>query len=175
MKDMRVDRGSVFMDFAIPTRGLIGMRNDFLTSTKGTGIMNSIFLGYEQYKGDLRSEGRGSIISTETGVSNNYGLVAAQGRGKLFLSAGVPIYEGMVIGQNAKSGDVLVNPCKSKELTNFRAKNEGLQDQLEVPIELTLEDALNYIADDELVEITPKSVRIRKMFLTDNERKRSKR
>ena len=175
MKEMRVDQGIVYMDFAIPTRGLIGSRGEFLTSTKGMGIMNSIFLGYEEYKGEIRSETRGSIVATETGVSNNFGLVAAQGRGKLFMSAGVPTYEGMVVGQNAKSGDVPVNVCKTRELTNFRAKNEGLHDQLEVPITLTLEDALNYIGDDEMVEVTPKSVRIRKILLTDIERKRVRR
>ena len=175
MKEMRVDQGIVYMDFAIPTRGLIGSRGEFLTSTKGMGIMNSIFLGYEEYKGEIRSETRGSIVATETGVSNNFGLVAAQGRGKLFMSAGVPTYEGMVVGQNAKSGDVPVNVCKTRELTNFRAKNEGLHDQLEVPITLTLEDALNYIGDDEMVEVTPKSVRIRKILLTEIERKRVRR
>jgi len=175
MKEMRVDQGIVYMDFAIPTRGLIGSRGEFLTSTKGMGIMNSIFLGYEEYKGEIRSETRGSIVATETGVSNNFGLVAAQGRGKLFMSAGVPVYEGMVVGQNAKSGDVPVNICKTRELTNFRAKNEGLQDQLEVPITLTLEDALSYIGDDEMVEVTPKSIRIRKILLTDIERKRVRR
>jgi len=175
MKEMRVDQGIVYMDFAIPTRGLIGSRGEFLTSTKGMGIMNSIFLGYEEYKGEIRSETRGSIVATETGVSNNFGLVAAQGRGKLFMSAGVPTYEGMVVGQNAKSGDVPVNVCKTRELTNFRAKKEGLHDQLEVPITLTLEDALNYIGDDEMVEVTPKSVRIRKILLTEIERKRVRR
>jgi len=175
MKDMRVDQGIVYMDFLIPTRGLIGSRGEFLTSTKGMGIMNSIFSGYEEYKGEIQAETRGSIVATESGVSNNYGLVAAQGRGKLFMSAGVPVYEGMVVGQNAKSGDVPVNVCKTKELTNFRSKNEGLQDQLEVPLTLTLEDALNYIGDDEMVEVTPKSIRIRKILLTEIERKRTRR
>ncbi|MFA5098910.1 MAG: translational GTPase TypA [Candidatus Paceibacterota bacterium] len=175
MKEMRVDQGIVYMDFTIPTRGLIGSRGEFLTSTKGMGIMNSIFLGYEEYKGEIRPETRGSIVATETGVSNNFGLVAAQGRGKLFMSAGVPVYEGMVVGQNAKAGDIPVNVCKQRELTNFRAKNEGLQDQLEVPLTLTLEDALSYIGDDEMVEVTPKSVRIRKILLTEIERKRVRR
>jgi len=175
MKDMRVDDKNVFIDFAIPTRGLIGMRNEFLTKTKGTGIINSIFLGYEAYKGDLPSNTHGSIVATESGTSNNYGLVGAQGRGVLFLGAGVPIYGGMVVGRNAKAGDVLVNVCKTKELTNFRAKNDGLQDQLEVPLRLTLEDALDYIGEDELVEVTPKSVRIRKAFLTESDRKKARR
>jgi GTP-binding protein len=175
MKDMRADAGSVYMDFAVPTRGLIGTRGEFLTNTRGTGIMNSIFLGYEEYKGGIRPETRGSIVATETGISNNFGLVAAQGRGKLFISAGISVYEGMVVGQNAKSGDVPVNVCKAKELTNFRTKNYGLQEQLEVPLTLTLEDSLSYIGDDEMVEITPKSIRVRKTLLTENDRKKVRR
>ncbi|MEK9172951.1 MAG: GTP-binding protein, partial [Patescibacteria group bacterium] len=175
MKDMHVDGGNVYMDFMAPMRALIGSRGEFLTNTKGTCIMNSIFLGYEAYKGEFGGEARGSLVSTETGVSNNYGLVNAQGRGKLFMGDGVQVYEGMVVGQNAKAGDIAVNICKMKQLTNFRGKNEGLQDQLEVPLALTLEDALSYIGDDEMVEVTPKSVRIRKIFLTENERKASRR
>lgn len=173
MKNMRVDAKIAFLDFEIPTRGLIGIRNKFLTSTKGTGIMNSIFLGYEPYKGDMTTMNRGSIVATQAGVSNNYGLVTAQGRGKLFISAGVPVYEGMVVGECAKEGDVLVHVAREKQLTNFRAKNEGLADQLEVPVTLSLEDALDYISDDELVEMTPQSVRIRKKYLNENERKRA--
>ncbi len=175
MKDMRVDGGEVFMDFAIPTRGLIGIRNEFLTDTKGMGIMNSIFLGYEEYKGGLRDEPHGSIIATEAGITNNYGLVTAQERGKLFLGPGVEVYEGMVVGQNAKAGDIAVHVCRTRQLTNFRSKNEGLGEQMEVPVLMTLEDALDYIGDDELVEVTPKSIRIRKKFLTENERKKIRR
>jgi len=173
MKNMRVDNKTAFLDFDIPTRGLIGVRNKFLTSTKGTGIMNTIYMGYEPYKGDLSAINRGSIVATQVGVSNNYGLVTAQGRGKLFISAGVPVYEGMVVGENAKEGDLLVHVAREKQLTNFRAKNEGLADQLEVPITLSLEDSLDYIGDDELVEATPQSIRIRKKYLTENERKRA--
>ncbi|MCL5006753.1 MAG: translational GTPase TypA [Patescibacteria group bacterium] len=171
MKDMRVDGGTVFMDFAIPTRGLIGIRNPFLTATKGTGIMNSLFTGYEEYKGDLPESAHGSIIATEAGLTNNYGLVTAQGRGKLFLAAGVPVYAGMVVGENARPEDIRVHVCRTRELTNFRAKNEGLQDQLETPVQLTLEYALDYIGDDELVEVTPGSIRIRKLYLTDLDKK----
>jgi GTP-binding protein len=181
MKNMRVDNagattangGTAFMDFEIPTRGLIGLRNKFLTATKGTGIINTLFLGYEPYKGDLTAITRGSIVATENGVSNNYGLVTAQGRGKLFISAGVAVYEGMVVGENAKEGDVLVHVAREKQLTNFRAKNEGLADQLEVPLTLSLEDSLDYIGDDELVEITPVNVRIRKKYLNESERKKA--
>jgi GTP-binding protein len=175
MKDMSVDRGICKLEFTAPTRGLIGLRNLFLTATKGTGIMNTLFAGYRELKGEVRSREHGSIVSTATGETNNYGLVAAQGRGELFMSAGVPVYEGMVIGANAKEGDVYVNVCKTKELTNFRAKNDGLQEQLEVPRKLTLEDAIDYISDDELLEITPKSIRIRKLYLTENDRKRAQR
>ncbi len=172
MKNMAVDNGTVFMDFAIPTRGLIGMRNKFLTATKGTGIMNSIFLGHEEYKGDLPEAAHGSIVATEAGVTNNYGLVTAQGRGKLFLASGVPVYEGMVVGENARPEDIRVHVCRTRELTNFRAKNEGLQDQLETPVQMTLEGALDYIGDDELVEVTPESIRVRKLYLNENDRKR---
>lgn len=173
MKNMRVDAKITYIDFEIPTRGLIGVRNKFLTSTKGMGIMNSIYLGYEPYKGDMAAINRGSIVATQVGVSNNYGLVTAQGRGKLFISAGVPVYEGMVVGECAKEGDVLVHVAREKQLTNFRAKNEGLADQLEVPITLSLEDALDYIGNDELVEVTPQSLRIRKKYLTENERRKA--
>jgi GTP-binding protein len=175
MKDMSVDRGVCKLEFSIPTRGLIGIRNVFLTATKGTGIMNTLFEGYREYKGEVRSRERGSIVSTATGDTNNFGLIAAQGRGELFMGAGVKVYEGMVIGANAKEGDVYVNVCKTKELTNFRAKDKRLQDQLETPKNMSLEDAIDYISDDELLEITPKSIRIRKMHLTENDRKRAQR
>jgi GTP-binding protein len=176
MMNMRVDDNKIaFMDFDIPTRGLIGMRNKFLTATKGSGIINTIFLGYEPYKGDITAIPHGSIVATQNGVSNNYGLVTAQGRGTLFLSAGVAVYEGMVVGENAKEGDVLVHVAREKQLTNFRAKNEGLADQLEVPVTLSLEDCLDYISDDELVEITPQSTRIRKKYLNESDRKKATR
>ncbi|MGC9599147.1 MAG: translational GTPase TypA [Minisyncoccia bacterium] len=176
MKNMRMDdKKNSFMDFEIPTRGLIGIRNKFLTATKGTGIMNSIFLGYKPYKGDITSIPHGSIVATQAGQSNNYGLVTAQGRGTLFIGPGVAVYEGMVVGENAKDGDVHVHVAREKQLTNFRAKNEGLATQLEVPLTLSLEDALDYIGDDELVEVTPASIRIRKQYLTENERKKAER
>ncbi len=175
MKDMRVDRGVAFFDFVIPTRGLIGIRNSFMTATRGQGIMNSLFLGYESYKGDLPPDSHGSIIASESGTSNSYGLMTAQGRGELFIGAAVPVYEGMVVGQNAKSGDIPVNVCKTKELSNMRSKNQGIQETLDVPRTLSLEDALDYIGDDELVEITPLNIRIRKMYLTELDRKRSQR
>ena len=175
MKDMRVDRGTAYLDFLIPTRGLIGMRNEFLTSTRGMGIMNSIFTGHELYKGDTGHDTHGSLVASESGVSNSYGLMNAQERGQLFIGPAIPVYQGMVVGQNAKSEDIVVNICKTKELSNMRSKNTGIKEQIEVPREMGLEDALEYIGDDELVEITPKNIRIRKMYLTENERKRATR
>lgn len=175
MKSMRADKDIAIIDFKVPTRGLIGIREKFLTATRGTGILNSIFLGYEEYRGDLNALSHGSIVATEAGTTTNYGLVTAQGRGKLFLGAGVEVYEGMVVGENAKATDIRVHVCRTRQLTNFRAKQEACEDQLEVPLNLTLEQALDYISDDELVEITPKSVRIRKVHLTEIEQKRAKR
>jgi len=175
MKDMRSDRGTVFMDFAIPTRGLIGIRNEFLTATKGTGIMNSIFLGYEDFKGEFSSHPHGSLIASEGGASNSYGLINAQSRGQLFIGPGVEVYGGMVVGENAKDNDLAVNICKAKELTNFRTKNFGVQEVLDVPRQMELENALDYIGEDELVEVTPKNIRIRKSILSENERVKLKR
>ena len=175
MKDMRVDRGIAFMDFATPTRGLIGMRNEFLTGTKGLGIYNSIFLGYESMRGECAAHAHGSLISSESGESNSYGLMNIQDRGQLFIGPAVAVYEGMVIGENAKAEDLIVNVCKTKELTNFRTKDVGVKEQLAVPKNMGLEDALEYIGDDELVEVTPKNIRIRKKLLTDNDRKKAKR
>ncbi|MDO8557010.1 MAG: translational GTPase TypA [Candidatus Jorgensenbacteria bacterium] len=170
MRDMKVDRSIAYLDFAVPTRGIIGIRNTFLTSTKGLGVMNSIFTGYEPYKESDTNSMHGSLVASESGTSNSYGLLNAQGRGKLFISPGIPVYEGMVVGENAKANDIPVNICKAKELTNFRTKNFGIQEQLEVPHVMELEDALEYIGDDELVEVTPKTVRIRKAILSKNDR-----
>ncbi len=172
MKDMRVDRGVNFLDFAIPTRGLIGVRNQFLTATKGLGIMNSIFMGYEDFKGPLSTNPHGSLIASEAGESNSYGLIAAQSRGELFIGPQVQVYAGMVVGENAKDDDIEVNICRTKELTNFRTKNFGVQEGLAVPRIMGLEDALDYIGDDELVEVTPQNVRIRKMILNKSEREK---
>lgn len=174
MKDMKVEGPTTFMEFSIPTRGLIGIRSEFLTLTKGLGIMNSLFSGYEEYKGELKSGEHGSIIASDTGISNPYGLITGQGRGQMFLGPGVEVYEGMVVGENAKAEDIRVNVCKAKELTNVRTRNEGIQETLKVPLNLTLEYALGYMGDDELVEATPKSVRIRKVYLTELERKKAK-
>jgi len=173
LKDMRVENGQATLEFVIPTRGLIGFRNEFMMDTRGQGIINSLFLGYRPYAGDMNTGGHGSLISFETGETNSYGMQAAQLRGQLFLSPGVAVYEGMVVGQNAKPEDLVVNVCKEKRLSNMRSKGDGVAEGLDTPRIMTLEEALEYIGDDELVEVTPKSIRIRKLFLKEFERKRA--
>ncbi len=169
MIDMRVDGGTAFLEFLVPTRGLIGFRNQFLTNTKGQGIMNSLFEGYEEYKGDLESNPHGSIIAGESGTTRTYGLLNAEGRGVLFIGPGVNVYEGMIVGQHAKDRDLRMNVCKEKQLSNMRAKSDGAMEFLKVPRTLTLEEAIEFIGDDELVEITPKSIRLRKYWLKEDD------
>jgi GTP-binding protein len=165
LREMRPDGNITKLEFVIPTRGLIGYRSDFMTRTKGQGIMNTIFFGYEPYKGDLVSLPHGSLVAHETGTSTNYGLMSAQERGHMFIGPGVQVYQGMIVGINAKDMDLVVNVCREKQLSNMRSKGEGAMEFLDVPLQLTLEDALEYIADDELVEVTPKSIRMRKIDL----------
>ncbi len=172
MADLRSEGGNTFVEFLVPTRGLIGFRNQFLTQTKGQGIMNSLFEKFEPFKGDFSSNAHGSMIATEAGLTRAYGLMPAQERGDLFVGAGVEVYEGMVVGQCAKALDMRVNVCKEKQLSNMRAKSDGGMEFLKVPRVMGLEEAVEYIGDDELVEVTPKSIRIRKRWLTENEEKR---
>jgi GTP-binding protein len=174
MVDMRVENSIAFLEFLVPTRGLIGFRNQFLTATKGQGIMNTLFEDYEEYKGDLDSAPRGSLVASESGISRAYGMMNIEDRGVLFISPGLEVYEGMIIGQNAKSQDMRVNVCKEKQLSNMRAKSDGGMEFLKVPRSLSLEESIEYLGDDELAEITPKSIRLRKMYLTENEEKRLK-
>ncbi len=173
MQDMRVESGTAYLQFMIPTRGLIGYRTEFMMDTRGMGIINSIFLGYQPYVGSIDGTPHGSLISFESGESNSYGLTAAQERGQLFIGPGVEVYEGMVIGQNAKPEDLAVNVCKEKKLSNMRSKGDGVSDGLTTPRNMSLEEALEYLGDDELLEVTPKSLRIRKQFLKEFERKRA--
>ncbi len=173
MKDMRVENGTSFMDFDIPTRGLIGYRNEFLTDTKGTGIINSIFLGYRPDVGQIDANSHGSLISMENGVTMGYALTNLQERGTMFIGAGVEVYVGMVIGQHSRAEDIEVNPCKEKKLSNMRSKGDGASVAIETPRDMTLEQCLEYIGDDELLEVTPKSLRIRKAILDGGLRKRS--
>jgi GTP-binding protein len=157
--------GYVRLEFKIPARGLIGFRSEFLTDTKGNGIMNHIFDGYEEYKGDMMGRSRGSMVASETGESVTYGLFNAQARGTLFIGPGVPVYEGMVVGENARTEDIDMNVCKRKHVSNMRASGSDEALKLTPPTILSLEQALEFIANDELVEITPESIRLRKRTL----------
>lgn len=172
MKDMSVDAGTAYLQFVIPTRGLIGYRTEFMMDTRGQGIINALFLGYRPYVGTIDGSPHGSLIAHETGESNTYGLQAGQERGQLFIGPGVKVYEGMVIGQNAKPEDLTVNICKEKKLSNMRSKGDGVAEGLNTPRAMSLEESLEYLGEDELLEVTPQSLRIRKQYLKDFERKR---
>jgi len=162
------------LEFKIPARGLFGYRNEFMTDTKGEGIMSSVFDCYEPYKGDIQRRATGSLISFETGESITYGLFNAQERGQLFIGAGVPVYEGMVVGASPKAEDIAVNVCKTKHLTNTRAS--GSDDALRlVPYKrMSLEASIEFLKDDELLEVTPKNIRIRKKILDNNMRMKAR-
>jgi len=175
IKEMRLNNGTSFLEFIIPTRGLFGYRNEFLTDTKGLGIMNTIFFQYMPEPGNWKERDHGSLISTETGPTNLYGLVNLQDRGTLFLGPAVVVYEGQVVGQNARSKDIRINVCKEKALSNCRSIGDASLDYFKVPKTMELEDALEYIGDDELVEVTPKNVRIRKVHLKEVDAKRAER
>ena len=153
------------VEFLIPARGLFGYRNDFLTDTKGEGIMASVFDSYAPYKGDIQRRGMGSLICSETGESITYGLYNAQERGTLFIGAGVPVYEGMIIGVASRGEDINVNACRKKQLTNTRASGSDDALRLVPPRQMSLEQCIEFLADDELLEVTPKSLRMRKAIL----------
>lgn len=162
------------LEFIIPARGLFGYKSEFLTDTKGEGVMSSVFDSYQPYKGDIPRRNTGSLISFETGEAVTYGLYNAQERGALFIGAGTPVYEGMVVGASPKVEDLVVNVCKKKHLTNTRASGSDDALRLVPPRKLSLEDSLEFIADDELLEVTPKSVRIRKRILDNALRAKTK-
>ena len=153
------------LEFLVPARGLFGYRNEFLTDTKGEGIMASVFECYAPYKGEVSRRSSGSLVSFETGESVTYGLFNAQERGVLFIGAGVPVYAGMVVGETPKSEDISVNVCKKKQLTNMRASGSDEALRLVTPRTLSLEQCLEFLADDELLEVTPESLRLRKRLL----------
>lgn len=171
MKDMGPNgQGGMRLVFSIPARGLMGYRSEFLTDTKGNGIMNHIYEGYAPYKGEISMRTRGSLIAHEAGETTGYGLFNAQERGRMFLGPGVPIYEGMIVGENAKSDDMVINPCKKKQMTNMRASGADEALKLTPPTILSLEQALEFINDDELVEVTPENIRMRKTILSNQQR-----
>ena len=158
--------GSTHLEFKIPARGLIGYRSEFMTDTNGNGIMNNLFAGYEEYKGEIETRERGSIVAHETGESTAYGLFNTQDRGRLFIGPGVPVYEGMIVGECAKNEDLTCNICKSKHLTNTRASGSDDALRLVPHTVLSLEQSMEFIKDDELMEVTPISIRLRKTILS---------
>ncbi|MBR3162858.1 MAG: translational GTPase TypA [Clostridia bacterium] len=169
------EEGHTKVEFKIPARGLIGYRTEFLTDTKGEGVMNHIFDCYEPYKGDVLSRVRGTIVAFEAGKSVTYGLYNAQDKGELFIGPGVEVYEGMIVGLNSRGEDLSINVCKEKHLTNTRASGSDEALRLVPPIQMSLEKAIEFIEDDELVEVTPKSIRLRKKILDSKERERAAR
>lgn len=164
------ESGTTHIEFKIPARGLMGYRSEFLTDTNGNGIMNHVFDGYEPFKGEIISRHQGSLIAHETGDSTGYGLFAAQERGRLFIGPGVPVYEGMVVGASPKAEDITVNVCKKKHITNTRASGSDDALKLTPPSAMSLEQSLEFIAEDELVEVTPHNIRLRKMILNKEQR-----
>ncbi|MGP8079431.1 MAG: translational GTPase TypA [Dehalococcoidales bacterium] len=173
MSDMRNDgKGNVRMEFHIPTKGLIGFRSAFLTATRGSGVMNTIFLGYEPWKKDIGSIRSGVLVASETGVSVTYGLNNAQERGLLFIGPGVQVYEGMIVGQIQRSRDIAVNVCKEKKMTNIRSSTSDIAIKLTPPILFSLEQSIDFINRDELVEVTPEHIRLRKKILQETMRLR---
>ena len=160
------DTGMTHLEFKIPARGLMGYRSEFMSDTNGNGIMNHVFDGYEPYKGDIIQRQQGSLIAHETGESTGYGLFAAQDRGRMFIGPGVEVYEGMIVGASPKNEDIVVNVCKKKHVTNTRAAGSDEALKLTPPTILSLEQSLEFIAEDELVEVTPKSIRMRKQILS---------
>ena len=175
LKEMRNHNGVAFLEFIIPTRGLFGYRNEFLTDTKGLGIINTIFFEYMLDVGNWKERDNGSLVATETGDTRLYGLKNVQDRGILFIGPAVTVYEGQVVGQNSRPNDIRVNVCKEKQLSNMRSKGEKNREHFNVPKIMNLEDSLEYIGDDELVEVTPKNIRIRKMHLREVDAKRADR
>ena len=167
--------GHTKLEFKIPARGLIGYRTEFMTDTKGNGTMSHIFDGYEAYKGEIQARTRGTIVAFERGKSITYGLYNAQDKGDLFIGPGVEVYEGMIVGLNSRSEDLAINVCKEKHLTNTRASGSDEALRLVPPIQMSLEKAIEFIQDDELVEVTPKNIRLRKKILDNKERERAAR
>jgi GTP-binding protein len=176
LQDMQPDgRGRVHLEYRIPARGLIGFQSEFLTMTRGTGVISHVFDDYAPMKPDTPMRRNGALVSAENGEAVAYALWKLQERGRMFVSPGDPVYEGMIIGIHSRDNDLVVNPIKTKQLTNIRAAGKDEAIRLTPPIQLTLESAMEFIADDELVEITPRSIRVRKRLLQEHDRKRASR
>ncbi|MFH1576442.1 MAG: translational GTPase TypA [Candidatus Margulisiibacteriota bacterium] len=174
MLDMISKKGTTSLTFSVPTRGLLGFRAEFIMDTKGEGVLSHAFAKYERFKGEINKRQNGVLISTNNGVTTAYALDNLQDRAKLFVAPGVKVYEGMIFGENPRKQDMLANPTKEKKLTNMRAASAEQGIRLTPPIILSMEQALEFIDDDELVEITPKNIRLRKKYLTQNDRNRKR-
>ncbi len=172
MKNMLTSQGNARLEFFVPARGLIGFRSEFMTQTKGTGILHHNFHGYEPYKGEMAHRTKGAMVAMETGESVAYGMWKLQERSTFFIAPGTRVYSGMIVGENSREHDMTVNVCKTKQLTNMRASGSDEAVRLEPPHILTLEQAIEWIGDDEYVEVTPQSIRLRKKYLDANERNR---
>ena len=176
LRDMRYDdNGSVHMEFKIPTRGLIGFNAFFLRTARGDGLKSSIFTSYEPMEGEIRSQRGGALVASERGVAVTYGLLNAQGRGDTFIDPGATVYEGMIIGSQRREGDIEINVCKEKKLTNMRSSTADVAKRLNATVKMSLEEALAFVADDELLEVTPLNLRLRKAELSVLDRKRHRR
>ena len=164
--------GNVRLEYDIPTRGLIGFRNAFLTLTQGNGAMGSLLMGYQPWSGQIGSTRMGALVASEQGVAVTYGLNNAQERGDTFVEPGTPVYEGMIVGLNKRPDDLVVNVCKEKKQTNVRSSTADIAVRLTPAVKLSLEQSLDFINSDELVEVTPQAIRLRKRYLTQHERAR---
>src|SRR5579875_375959 len=172
LQNMWQESGNVHFAYLVPTRGLLGLRNELLTATRGTAVINSLFAGYHPYAGDISRAGRGSLLATEMGTATHFGLSNAEERGTLFIEPGTEVYPGMIVGKHQRDSDLEVNVCKTKHLTNIRSSTAEIAVRLTPPTILSLDQALEYIGPDELVEVTPKSIRMRKRILDSNLRRR---
>ncbi|MDP9382948.1 MAG: translational GTPase TypA [Chloroflexota bacterium] len=167
-------RGEVHLEFDVPTRGLLGLRARLLTDTRGTAVLNSVFTGYRPFAGPIGSDRTGAMIATDSGVATTYGLMNAQERGATIIEPGTLVYEGMIVGVNARGQDLPINVCKEKKLTNVRSSTSEILVRLSPPLQMDLDAALDFLAEDELVEVTPKNIRLRKRLLTETERSRAR-
>jgi GTP-binding protein len=174
MRNMIMFNNNTRVEFIIPSRGLIGYRAEFMTDTKGTGILHHNFHGYEPFKGDIQHRTKGALVAMEGGIASAYAMFKLQERTVFFIEPGIKIYEGMVVGENSRDNDMRVNLTKTKQLSNMRASGADEAIRLEPPTLLTLEQAIEWITEDEYVEVTPESIRIRKRYLTELDKKNAK-
>ena len=176
LRDIRYGEDSyVYLEYKIPTRGLIGFNAFFLRATRGDGVKSSIFTSYEPMEGELQTQRSGVLVASEGGVAVTYGLLNAQGTGDTFIDPGAKIYAGMIVGSHSRGGDIEINVCKEKKLTNVRSSTADVAKRLKATVKMSLEEVLAFISDDEFVEVTPQNLRLRKMELSAVDRKRKRR